>query len=208
KSQDDEFLMMLITATVGGNSIAFRHLHTKVKRALARKSYTFFEKQIMNNPEEFVLTTKNGIKFPVLKGKIDTDRLIKCFEHIAYGLYYHEFGKVFEGECKLFIGTLLYQENNQKELLKMIKKLFSKDVDRYNLKAKGENPEIFKYVFIPQDENGLIGLKMVIYNGIDVYFSFKNKDIPAPFDFGMQCINGGIKTNINIDGEKFEFNKD
>ncbi|AUD04043.1 hypothetical protein [Spirosoma pollinicola] len=119
KSQDDQFLMATLAGVVGNNIVGYIHTNTKVKRALDRK------KDLVNstifNAKKITGKTIEGLKFPLLKGSPDINRLTKCFEYIAYGLYFIEYKKRFEGECSVFISFVRYKNPNL-EKTKILKK--------------------------------------------------------------------------------------
>ncbi|MBI2966795.1 MAG: hypothetical protein HYY40_03145 [Bacteroidetes bacterium] len=204
KSKDDEFLFTCLAGVVGNNLLGYFHTRTKVKRALVRKGkdsiYTIFK-----DPEHKYFKTKGGKIYPVIQGSPHIDRLIKCFQHIACGLYFSEYKKVFKGECIILMGFLKYKDENFDKIKIWCKRAF--ELQSENWKIKGTNPEIFKYQFGVADNNGLVPLKMTFYEGTDVFASFKDENAKEPFDLATKLIQSGIKTIVKLgDEETIEFN--
>lgn len=205
KSNDDEFLMISIAGIVGNNHLGFIHAKTKVDRALRRKSRDFLDKAILKNDKAGEIKLYNGKKYPVLYGNPDLNRLIDCFKNIGYGIYYHEFNHSFKGEIQILPGFVKYDDNNQNTFVKLVGKKF--EVDEKTTEFKGKNPSVFCYRFCEPDKFGLIALQMLFYGSTVVYIAFCPDEIQIPFDLLMALINSGSPTTINLNGEKFEFNK-
>jgi hypothetical protein len=162
----------------------------------------------MKNSKKFTIKTENGISFPLVYGTVDNKRLINCFKHIAYGLYFIDYNKIFEGECRIIPGFLDYPNDDNLETLKKLLKKKEK-TDSINWEKKGDNPQVFYYQFSPPDKFGLLTLIMTFYEGVKVFVAFKEKSIQMPFDLTEELINAGLKVTYQFpDGDEFEFNKD
>ena len=148
KTTDDEFLMVSIAGIIGNNFLGYFHSKTKVDRALRRKSKDFINKAIIKNATLKDINL-NGKKYPILYGNPDFERFIKCFENIAYGLYFHEHNVSFKGEIKMLLGFINYNDENTQTLTKFIKERF--ELEDLRLEIKGENPKVFKYQFCKPD---------------------------------------------------------
>ncbi len=205
KSHDDEFLMVSISGIVGNNLIAYLQTQTKVDRAIRRKSKDFLNKEIIKNYKYHTLKSKTGKKYPVLYGNPNYNRLVNCFEHISYGIYFHEFGERFEGTIKMLLGFINYNDKNTQTMTEMVKEKFI--VDEISKEIKGENPTIFKYQFFEPDKFGLIGMVMTFYEGTEVFVAFQPKNSDEPFDLSLALLNSGIPTLIEVGDKIFEFNK-
>ena len=206
KSSDDEFLMISLSGIAGNNHVGYNHMATKVRRALNRKADDYFVKAIIreSRPHEFI--AKSGRKFPLLIGMPDIDRLNRCFEQIACGLYFHEFQKSFNGECRSFIGFLKYHDDMGKKLLIFIREQFI--IESKGAEVKGKNPLVFTYCFLPPDNNGLITLKMTFFEGTHIYVAMKSKELPEPFDLTMMLMSSGIETTLHLEnGKTIKFNE-
>lgn len=204
KSKDDEFLMACLAGIVGNNFLGYFHTHTKVKRAILRKGETF-RNIIMKEIQETNFKNESGISFPVLVGRPHFDRLDSCFNHIAYGLYYHKFGKRFEGEIHSMIDFLSFDDEKTEKIKLLIRKRL--EVEPEKPEIEGANPEIFSYEFYKPDEFGLISLRMTFYEGSKVFVAFKESGLEEPFHLTTALIESGVKTFVKFDdGTDFEFN--
>lgn len=202
KSQDDEFLMGCLAGIIGNNVIGFFHAHTKVKRAMQRKGKEFIH-VLMKDAQGLNLKDDKGHVFSVLVGRPDFNRLKACFEHIAYGLYYHKFGKRFEGTCHMLLDFLTYEDERMEKYKLLCRKRLN--IEPKKPKAEGANPEIFRYAFFEPDEIGLIALRMAFYEGAQVFVSFQPKDVQIPFNLAFELIHSGIKTFVQFGDEYIEF---
>lgn len=204
KSKDDEFLMGCLAGIVGNNVIGFFHNLTKVKRALDRKGEDFIHVLMKDSKRETIKNPEGGI-FPVLVGRPDFDRLRSCFLHIAYGLFYHKFGKAFTGECHIIMDFLTYDNEESEKYKLLCRKRF--EMEPKKPKTEGSNPEIFRYEFIEPDEFGLIALRITFYEGTNVFIAFQDADVKKTFNLVTELIGSGVKTIVTFkDGSEFEFN--
>ena len=204
KSKDDEFLMACLAGIVGNNEVGFVQTKTKVSRAVKRREK--LANFIIKDPINFQIKSENGIIFPLQYGSIDNKRLIKCFEHIAYGLYYHEFNKVFDGECGIIPSFLNYKDEEIEKVQEILKK--QEEYQAKNWECKGENPEVFYYQIAPRDYLGFIILILTFYETAKVYVSFRESDIEKPFDLIEELIKAGHKVNYEFpDKTKIEIQK-
>ena len=146
-------------------------------------------------------------KFNIISvGEPNVERLSECLKHIAYGLFYEEFNERFDGELRMVLEFIEYNDDNMQTMKQMLKKRFEAE-KILNKKIKGNNPLVFYYQFHEPDNFGLIGMRMVFYGSAEAYFSFMPKNIEQPFDLSMKLMEMGIKTIIDINGEEFIFNK-
>ncbi len=205
KSHDDEFLMVSVAGIVSNNKLGFVHNRTKIDRALRRKSKDFINKCIIKNNVEKTIIASTGTKFPVLLGNPDVERLKNCFEHIAYGIWQHEFGNSFKGTVKIVLGFLIPQDNDGKTLDMFIKRKFQ--LEPGLLEIKGSNPEVFTYQFCKPDNFGASALKLVFYQGTEVFVAMLPEGKPIPYDLGFDLMQKGIHSNFKLGNENFEFNK-
>ena len=206
KSDDDEFLMLSLSGLIKNNPVGNFHQLTKANRSLKRKNKDFIEKQVLRNHNYAKIKTTNGKYRLVSIGNPNSERLINCLEHIAYGLFYQEFKKRFEGEIKMVLEFIEYSDKNMQTFKKMLKKSFELE-KKLSRGIKGKNPKVFYYQFLEPDNFGLIGLRMVFYETAETYVSFKGKNAKEPFDLGMKFMQNGLNTTFEIGDEKFEFNK-
>lgn len=197
--------MFSLTGLVTNNTVGQFHFYSKVNRAIRRKNKDFINRQVLRNHKYGIIKINDEEKL-ISIGRPDAERLAKCFEHIAHGLYYHKFGKRFVGEIFMINGFIDYKNSNQQMLKKFMKRRFKVEAV-LNEDFQGDNPAVFYYQFHKPDEYGLIALKMVFYGTAEVYVCFKAKEIEIPYNLTMELIGSGVKTVMTLDDEEFQFNK-
>lgn len=199
KSMDDEFLMAVLAGIVGNNVIGFFHNMTKVKRALERKGGDMahvFQQGTDKNTRSPVEVMLNGSNF---------SRIKSCFEYIAYGLYYHKYGYRFEGECKIVLDFVRYEDERMEKYRQVCRKRWEHEQNKPD--GEGNNPEIFRYEFYPPDRDGLIALIFTFYEGATVFIVFRKDGVEMPYNLTRELIESGIKTTISFPDDSFvEFN--
>lgn len=201
KSADDEFLMVSIAGIVGNNSIAYEHYNGKIQRALKRTSHKLLGKVFLRGN---VYRLGGDNKFlDLIFGTPDYARLVKCFTHIAYGIYRYHFRENFVGRMKALLGFLHSADKNQTMFKKFIAHRAAMD-----LKAKnGSNQEVFYYQFADPDKDSLSLLHLCFYENVSVYVALVPEGSEPSFDFGMALIKGGFETKIMLEGEEYVFNE-
>jgi hypothetical protein len=202
KSQDDEFLMVCIAGIIGNNSIGYEHYNGKIQRALKRTSYRLLEKAFLKK-DIFRLGDENYF-LDILWGTPDYARLVDCFTHISYGVYYHHNQKRFIGEIKPYLGFLHINEKNPKAFKEFITHKMNDDL--LGKPKYGKNQGVFYYQFTDPDEFDLFALKLCFYGNVNVYIAFMPNGIKPEPNLGFQLMNSGIKTIIKNGDKEYEFN--
>jgi len=205
KSKDDEFLMASLAGIIGNNIIGFIHLQTKVKRAIERKKIDFMD-SIMQERKPLNLKTSNGTEFSVLIGKADLPRLHSCFDHIAHGVFYHKFGKRFEGKTHILIDFLIYELEETETFKLLCRKRF--EMEPQMLKTEGNTPDIFKYEVFDPDNIGMIAMKLTFYGYASVFVAFQPAETAEPQDLISLMVKSGLPVTVFFeDGYEFKLNK-
>lgn len=202
KSEDDEFLMVSIAGILGNNSIGYEHYKGKVERALRRSSYKLLKKAFIKG-NIFRVVDKNKF-IDILWGTPDYTRLLKCFEHIAYGVYRHHFKSNFNGKIKTLLQFIHPSEKNPQTFKDFIEHRASIDLEGKTL--SGENKEVFYYQLTDPDQFGLILAKLCFYQNVDIYICFQPSGTELPTNLAYELMNLGIKTFIRVGDKEYEFN--
>jgi hypothetical protein len=166
KSLDDEFLMVSLAGIIGSNSIGYRHRFGKVDRTIRRSSSRLLEK-VVRKKKTFVIETSRNEFIEVIWGTPDVERLNKCFEHIARGLYFHHFKTRFQGHVRVQLGYLTHDDASSRNFSQFIKRKVELDLE--GKQGFGENPEIFFYQVTDKDEFGLFLFRLCFYGGLNIY---------------------------------------
>lgn len=200
KSNDDEFLMVAIAGIIGNNSIGYNHYaHGKVQRALVRSSGKLLENVFTKKYCVNIQVDKNKF-IKAIAGTPDIQRLHKCFEHIAMGLFFHDYGHTFSGKIHL-ISAFLHSQDKDYEILKAFIK--EKEPSELIQQRRGSNPQ-----WGQPDLLGLFTLKLCFYENVTVYASFQKDsiDIENSFLYKIAQISDSIQLTVN---EKvFSFSKE
>ena len=205
KSKDDEFLMVSTAGIIGNNSIGYQHKFGKVNRAIRRSSNRLLEKVFLRK-KHYLIKTKNNEFIEVIWGTPDYERLLCCYEHISYGIYYHHFGERFLGKLKIIPGYFHKEDKNARTFNQFIRdktELELKETDKF-----GSNSEVFYYQFTDKDQFGLFLLKFSFYGGIDIYVSFIPEGVNIPGNLGMELISAGVHTILSLGDKEYEFNQE
>jgi hypothetical protein len=204
KSKDDEFLMVSIAGVLGNNSIGYRHNLTKVTRAIRNSSGRLLGEVFLKRHHAAVKLPNNEF-IRVIWGTPNYDRLVRSFEHVALGVYFHHFGQTFHGRLTVLMGNLHYADNNSKVFTRWIK--HGVEIELRGRDKLGSNPNVFHYQFTNPDTHGIFLLKMCFYEGVDIFVSFVPDGTVVPDDLVMKLIEGGIRTEIPLEDKVYEFNK-
>ncbi|MDP2030940.1 MAG: hypothetical protein Q8K12_14980 [Thiobacillus sp.] len=189
---------------IGNNSIGYRHRLGKVDRAIRRTSNRLLDKVLTKKSQIFVVEVAENKFLEVIWGTPDAERLNRCFEYIARGLYFHHFKIPFLGTVRVHLGYLLHQDNSARNFSAFIKRkseLELEEKDRY-----GENSQIFFYQVTDSDQFGLFLFRLCFYGGLNVYISFIPQDVTLPKSLAFELMNHGIKTVFTLGDETFEIN--
>jgi len=204
KSKDDEFLMVSLAGIIGNNSIGLQHKFGKVNRAIRRSSNRLLEKVFLRK-KHFVVKLEDNKFIEVIWGTPDHMRLLICFEHVAYGIYYHHFKNRFEGEIKILLGYLHSDDHDTRTFRDLVKhkcEIELKDKPRH-----GENEDIFYYQFTEPDEHGIFALTLCFYGGLNIFTAFLPSTNQMPYNLAFELLKAGIETHITLEGNDYVFNK-
>jgi hypothetical protein len=202
KSADDEFLMVSIAGLFSNNSIGYQHKMTKVFRAIKKGSNRLLDKAFLGR-KHFIVPIKDNKFIEVIRGTPDFKRLEKCFEQIALGLFFHHFKIKFKGVNVLMTHFEMKDKNGETyiEFVKQRAELELRDKERF-----GKNPAVFFHQFTNPDPSGMFIVKMCFYEGCIILVRFAPKGTIPQTNLGLLCLEGGIKTFIELEGKKYEFN--
>jgi len=177
---------------------------TKVNRAIAKSSNRLLDKAFLER-KHFMVRLEENKFIEVIRGTPDFGRLERCFEQIALGLFCHEFNKRFKGITKVLMAHLEQKTKNGIAFIQFIK--HRSEIELRGKERRGNNPAVFSYQFSDPDQFGLFILKMCFYEGCEIFVAFVPEGKIPPFNLGMQMIEGGIKSVIELEGKEYRFNE-
>jgi len=171
KSDNDAYLMAVIAWHAENNEIA----HLQADKIL-RASKT--------NPRisQFLKTLGKRIVNGVWVDSLQFDReIVKIeIEHIARALYFREFRKKYTSLLAVGISSAVFSETSSKDFLnnlqlKELRSMVNGHTEKF-LK-KGSNPEVFYYQMNRDEETGRWLLRMVFYEGFEVFVMSTTREI-------------------------------
>lgn len=204
KSRDDEFLMISLAGIIGNNSIGFRHKFSKVNRAIRRNSKILLN-DVFVGRKKFMLVEYEENKFiDCIWGTPNYARLNRCFDHVVRGLYFHHFGRRFQGKVKMIFGYLAIQDVGARNFHQFIK-----DKAEMELAGKekfGDNSDVFYYQISDTDQFGLSMMRLCFYGGVNIYVALMPESATVPKNFAFEIMNRGIKTVFRLGDKEYEIN--
>jgi|APEBP8051073178_1049388.scaffolds.fasta_scaffold26273_2 hypothetical protein len=205
KSTDDSFLMVSLAGIFGNNSTGLRHKFSKVNRAIYRSSFTMLKEAVRDGKWHFLEVGPNQY-VDVIWGKPDHERLNRCFDRIARGLYYARHERRFEGLTRTHLGYLTPGSSNASSFQRFLRDKVKPELD--GKERLGDNPEVFSFQFTEPDQFGIFGVDMRFYGGLDVFVAMIPKGKRLPDNLAMMLIDKGIPTTITLGDKEYDFNFD
>lgn len=167
-SKDDEYVKNIITMYVGNNSIAFKQFINKSIKSLEKNDSLF--KETIQNPKKIYIRTSNK-KEKTIAFEIDRNRFDNVIKKISYALFFNNYKEIWNKGLIVITDKIKNPDMSDDDLgllFKSFKPLFIEPT------FDGNNPQIFKYKFIPTTENINDGfLWMKFYEGFEVFVSPK-----------------------------------
>ena len=168
KSNDDEYLMMVLVSHFGNNDLANQHMKTKVMRAWQRRPYLALT--AVQNPQPARINGQETISFTV-----DLNRFTRAMELITRGLIFHNLGNPWAGFFRVWSTTMLPSRVDNASRILSTSNVIKQEISKIfaNQNFIGENPDIFKYQLhlpVPPEIHGCA--RLVFYGGFEVAVLF------------------------------------
>lgn len=205
KSSDDEFLMVSLAGIIGNNSIGYSHKFTKVNRAIHRSSFVILDQALKNQRWEVIELGPNKF-FDVVWGTPDYDRLLRCFDRIARGIFMSHFGEKFRGDTTPILGYIPSDAPNSIEFQRFIRDKVA--LELVGKEPMGDNQEVFSFQFTDRDPFGLSVVHLRFYGGLDIYVGLTPTGSQIPVNLTAMLIGSGIRTTMTLGAEEYHFNSD
>jgi len=163
KSKDDEYLLFVLVTHFDNNPIAFHHFASKSLRAITRRPslISIYE----NETKDIVLNGQMTSAFKINRTRIDRE-----LDHIARGLYFHEFERPWTKRINIHSPVMFaLNRADADSISRIIQNMASFASMLFNrTPKKGDNPEVFWYqLYTAPDKNSLV-VKMCFYQGVEV----------------------------------------
>lgn len=168
KSNDDEYLMMILVSHFGNNDLANQQMKTKVMRAWQRRPHIALT--AVQNPQPARINGQETISFAV-----DLLRFTRAMELITRGLIFHTTGNPWVGFFRVWSPTMLPSRAESASSIMSTSKVIQQEMAKIfaNQVFLGENPDVFKYqlhVPVPPEVHGCA--RLVFYGGFEVAVLF------------------------------------
>jgi hypothetical protein len=169
KSKDDGYLMYVFPVFILNDPIAKQHVDTKVLRALKRK------------PKVAAALVREGC---VIAGgmaymRVETERILKCCDHMIRGLYFHEFGRRWIFSLELFSCAFIPSSSDRLDEFEQCREMgkgINRSFEDEGIKYSGANPTIFKFRFLAGSEN-IFFVQLVFYGALVVSGVGKREEV-------------------------------
>jgi hypothetical protein len=162
-SSDDEYTRNIITMAIDNNQTSVDQFFEKSLKSIKRNKVA--SQQILDS-----LKDVNYHNIATKAFKIDRQRFDKTIRKIAYALYYKDFGDTWKKNLVVITNQFVNENLTGDNHIDIFNSL-STDLDA--LEFNGENPDVFKYSFVSNTEEGSDkGLFMLFYDGFPIWVIF------------------------------------
>jgi len=168
KSKDDEYLMLVLPAHYGTNTVARQQMRTKVRRALNRRPE--LKRRAFAPQAPALLDGKETGVF-----LLDLERFNRVFDWMVRGLHFHHTDGI-----KLRTPLDIYPLTT--DSIDIATQRIHNDVRRFSAtlfdgRAKlGANPDVFFYQAAVKESRDAAILKLTFYGGFEVLAIWENPD--------------------------------
>lgn len=169
KSQDDEYLLYVLTTTITSNNVGLNHFYDKTIRAAKRRpklSYELLENSIPIAIDDF--EKKQKVESHTLN--VDKTRLDSVIEKCARALYFDNTKNKLTGKANVICSFVLNTNNMQ--LNRQISNVLLMSEEMFKAaKVFGDYPEVFNYKML-EDQKSVM-LRLAFYGTTKVIVEIK-----------------------------------
>jgi hypothetical protein len=173
KSQDDEYLLSVLAVCILNNTVGTEQAKSKVLRALENNPKLCT--QVLGDYEHVVAEDiATGNREHTVAFKLDHDRIVSVFEHIARALFFHHYGRAWQGnvtsfaEFQMAIGDDAIKINESYEEIRTIADELIGGEEKH-----GSNPDVFYYQFVDKlEETNMLLFRLTFYEGTCALIKF------------------------------------
>jgi hypothetical protein len=163
KSKDDEYLLFVLISHFENNRIAENQFRSKVLRTLKRRPNLI---SIYKRETKDVLLDGQ----PTLAFKFDRVRIDRELDHIARGLYFHEFKHIWTKRIAIHSPAMFVLEGADAQFVNQTTQNMASYANMFfnDEPKRGGNPEVFWYQLHTEPENNRLIVNMCFYKGVEV----------------------------------------
>lgn len=167
KSDDDEYLFVVLTLSILNNPVGSTQAKTKVLRALEKKPGLAQKYFAQHMPVE-VEDVQTGKREKTVAIRLDGARIDSALEHITRGIYFHHHQRVWLGTVKCFSEFQMSMDSdNPVETNERYEDIRQRADELFSTAARhGANPDVFFYQLAEDTgPNGELIIRMSFYEG-------------------------------------------
>jgi recombination DNA repair RAD52 pathway protein len=172
KSNDDEYFLYVLSASLQINKIGRDHYKSKIRRAINRNP-SLLKKFADNSVSINTIDPSSGEMINTFAHKLDEDRINLIIDRLARAIFYHHYNKKWLFNIK-YQAEFLFSSPDQTDESSMQIKAISKLADGWFSKAiyYGENAEVFRYQAM--ETKGSQRIRLHFYEGCKLLLLFDN----------------------------------
>ncbi len=162
KSNDDEYLLLVLIAGINANATARQQVSTKLMRALQKRPSKY---RMFGRVYEISLFGKPTGMFFVNRARFD-----RSIEYVARGLYYHHFHEPWLEPIQVYSPVFAVSSGpNPREAARALLAIEALAANFLSAQpSHGENPEVFTYkIALLGKKEGFV-VRMLFYGGIPI----------------------------------------
>lgn len=163
KSKDDEYLLFVLISHFENNTVAEKLMRTKILRALKRRPnlagiYTSETKRVVLGGQ------------PTSAFRLDLNRIERELDHVARGLYFHEFREKWNRRIAVHSPAWLALEGPDPQFVNTTTQTMANTAALFfkNHPRKGDNPDVFWYQLDAKPGSERLLVRMLFYHGVEV----------------------------------------
>lgn len=175
RSQDDEYLLLILASSVSSGPVGMRHFLSKAVRTLMH-SPKHISGLLPSDVEETPYFGSLGIHVKGHAINVDGARVDRVLKSTALALYYTHTRRQFKGVIRVVASFLFYQDAEANRVIQEGTKLLIGATEGFP--SHGNNPEVFNYRFLESEHASMV-IVMNFYQATSVLVNLTSEADPA-----------------------------
>lgn len=176
KSQDDQYLWQIITATRGINECGERMVSTKVSRSISRRP-ALIQSLARTAVPIHIYDSYSGAWDSTAKVRFDGDRLLRILEQFGRALYFHHFRCKWRDRVASFPNFIDFDSNVARDFRRDWRNVIEQSASEMaELERIGENQDAFYYKAKPPDSRPATIMSATFYGAASITIGFYPND--------------------------------
>lgn len=173
KSLEDEYLLYILNSCIQINEVGRNQYRTKIRRAQNRNPSLLKKIAAASTPLEITYPlSENNVSSMAFK--LEEDRFNTIIDRLSRAIYFHHFQEKWLGHVK-YQAEFLFATTNPLDESNVRCETISNNADEWFSRAiyHGENPEVFKYQEVENNESRK--MRLHFYEGCKLLLIFDNQ---------------------------------